>query len=76
MIWYRRHAWCPFCGATHLLRIIQRWAILVIVVEERPRWRLLDGWPDCKGNRPPRLPRRKRRRRRSWRRRSRHSHPW
>jgi len=76
MMWYRRHSWCPFCGASRLVRIVQNWLIVIVIVEKRPRWRLLDEWPDCQGIRPPSLPKRKRRRRRPRRRRSRYNHPW
>lgn len=76
MIWYRRHSWCPFRSATRMLRIVQNWVILIVVVEKRPLCRPFDEWSNWKGNRPPSLPGRKHRRRRSWRHRFRHSHPW
>lgn len=76
MLCYRKHAWCPFCGATRMLRIVEKWVVLIVVVEKRLPWAPFDGRSNCKGKYPPRLPKRKRRRRRSRRRRSRYNHPW
>ena len=74
MIWYRRHAWCPFCGATRMLRIVQNWMILIVIVEKRPFYPPLDPWSNCKGNRPPSFSKPGRRRKRSRKRHSRHNH--
>ena len=76
MNWYRRHSWCPFCGARRMMRIVQNWVILIVVVEKRPLCRPFDERSNWKGNRPPSLPRQKRRGKRSRRHDSRHNHPW
>ncbi len=76
MIWYRRHSWCPFCGATRMLRIVQNWMILIVIVEKRPFYPPLGQWSNCKGIRPPKRRRRKRTRRPPRRHDSRFNHPW
>ena len=65
MIWYRRHAWCPYCGILRMLRIVRNWMILIVVVEERSFYPLVEQRAKRKGIRPPKRRRRKRMRRSS-----------
>jgi hypothetical protein len=76
MNWLDRLRWRLTCRPMPVVRIIERWVYMIVVVERRPHRFLLDGWSDCQGECPPKPLKRKRHRKRFRRRHSRYNHPY
>ena len=59
MSWLCRLVCRPRLRPPPVIRIIENWVCLVVVVESRPQRPMFDEWSNCKGNHPPKRHHRK-----------------
>ena len=76
MSWLCRLGWWPRLRPQPVIRIIENWVCLVVVVERRPQRPMFDEWSNSKGIHPPKRLKRKRYRRRFGRQRPRYNPPY
>ena len=76
MSWLCRLGWWPRFKPVPVIRIIENWVCLVIVVERRPQRPVFQMPMNSKGNHPPKRLKRNRHKRRSRNRRSRYNPPY
>lgn len=76
MSWLCRLGWRPRLRPAPVIRIIENWVYLVVVVERHPQRPMFDEWSNSKGNHPPKRLKRKRYRRRSRGGHSQYNHPY
>ena len=48
MSWLCRLGWWPWLRPEPVIRIIENWVCLVVVVERRPQRLVFDEWSNCK----------------------------
>ena len=63
MSWLCRLGWRPRLRPEPVIRIIENWVYLVVVVEQRPWWPEFQEPTNRQGNRPPKRLKRNRHRR-------------
>jgi len=76
MSWLCRLEWRPRLRPEPVIRIIEQWVCLVVVVEQRPWWPESQELINWQGDRPPKRLKRNRHRRGFRRQHPRYSHPY
>lgn len=76
MSWLCRLGLWPRFRPAPIIRIIENWVCLVVVVERRPQRPMFGEWSNWQGNSPPKRLKRNRKRRQSRKGHSRYNHPY